>query len=183
MILLNSILSVLLSINMNFANVADNINDSIKIVYGDETTDLFPEELSNPLAVFNNSNDGVYITSADIDLMAKIVYGESVGEPYEGKVAVASVILNRVLSDEFPSTVSGVVKQPGAFSCVINGNIHVTPTKACYNAVHDALLGTDPSQNSLFFYNPDIATCQWMKSVKKNNLIEIGNHIFFVSND
>src|SRR5699024_12762725 len=48
----------------------------------------------------------------DIKLMANAVYGEARGEPYIGKVAVAAVILNRVKSDTFPNTISGVIFEP-----------------------------------------------------------------------
>lgn len=183
MILLNSFLSFLLCFNMTSAVTAEDSNSSeevITIVYGDEQVDLTSLDITDPMAVFNSNNQGVYITSDDIELMAKVVYGESGAEPYDGKVAVASVILNRVLSRNFPSTVKGVVTQRGAFSCVKNGHISVKPTKACYSAVYDALMGADPTDNSLFFYNPAIATCKWMHGVQKYNKIEIGNHVFFI---
>src|SRR5699024_8667503 len=54
----------------------------------------------------------------DIKLMANAVYGEARGEPYIGKVAVAAVILNRVKSDTFPNTISGVIFEPRAFTAV-----------------------------------------------------------------
>lgn len=57
-------------------------------------------------------------SNADIALIARVISGESRGEPYEGQVAVGAVILNRIQSSSFPDTVSGVVYQKGAFSCI-----------------------------------------------------------------
>lgn len=132
--------------------------------------------------VFNYNNQKIYITQDDIELMAKVVYAESNSEPFEGQVAVASVILNRVQYPEFPKTIQGVIKQRGAFSCVKNGNIDVTPNKNSYTAVSQALKGVDPTNKSTFFYNPRIATSQWMIKINKKNVKFIGNHVFFIVN-
>lgn len=130
--------------------------------------------------VFNYKNNTIYLSDNDIYLMAQVVFAESRAEPYEGKVAVASVILNRLLHPDFPKTVSGVIKQKGAFSCVVNGKLAVAPTEDCYNAVMDALKGKDPTSEAVFFYNPKTAKSQWMKNVKKSNVKPIGNHVFFL---
>lgn len=130
--------------------------------------------------VFNYSNQKIYITQEDVELMAKVVYAESNSEPFEGQVAVASVILNRLKYPEFPKTVQGVIKQKGAFSCVQNGAINVIPNKNSYTAVAQALRGVDPTGKSTFFYNPKIATSQWMKNINKRNIKYIGNHVFFM---
>jgi Cell wall hydrolyses involved in spore germination len=132
--------------------------------------------------VFNYNNQTITITQNDIHLMAKVVYAESNCEPFEGKVAVASVILNRLKYPEFPKTVDGVVRQKGAFSCVRNGDINVVPDDSSYKAVLQALKGSDPTEKAIFFYNPRIATSQWMKNINKKNITTIGNHVFFVVN-
>ncbi|MBC2579608.1 cell wall hydrolase [Clostridium sp. DJ247] len=132
--------------------------------------------------VFNYSGQKIYVTQDDIHLMAKVVYAESNCEPFEGKVAVASVILNRVRYPEFPKTIEGVIKQKGAFSCIRNGNINVTADESSYKAVFEALKGEDPTEKAVFFYNPRIATSQWMKNINKKNIKTIGNHVFFVVN-
>jgi N-acetylmuramoyl-L-alanine amidase len=143
--------------------------------------DLYKEEAS-AIQVFTLSDRNVYITEDDIYLMAQIVFAESRSEPYEGKVAVASVILNRLKSPGFPKTIEQVIKQKAAFSCLKNGEIDVIPDKISYQAVLDALEGNDPTNNAVFFYNPKIATSAWMKEVRKKNIIPIGNHVFFVVN-
>lgn len=133
----------------------------------------------NVVQVFSYNNNQIYLTKADIDLMAQIVYAESKGEPFEGKVAVASVILNRVLTPGFPSTIKEVIFQPNAFSCVVDGQISVIPNDECYNAVYDAVKGNDPTNEALFFYNPSIATCSWMEGIEKTDSKSIGQHLFF----
>lgn len=144
-------------------------------------TTLFHQQ-DEIVQVFNCSNKKVYVTQKDIHLMAQVVYAESNCEPFEGKVAVASVILNRLKYPEFPKSVEGVVKQKGAFSCVRNGSINVIPDEDSYKAVFQALKGEDPTEKAVFFYNPKIATSQWMKNINKKNIKTIGNHVFFVVN-
>ena len=152
-----------------------NLNEEIKV-------SLINRPKEEVVQVFSHNDNAIYLTKEDLDLMAKIVYAESKGEPYEGKVAVASVILNRVLSPGFPSSISEVVFQPNAFSCVVDGQISVTPTEECYNAVYDAIEGNDPTNEALFFYNPAIATCSWMQDVEKADSKAIGQHLFFKTN-
>lgn len=149
-----------------------NLNDELNTILIN-----IPKE--KVVQVFNHNDNLIYLTKDDLDLMAKIVYAESKGEPYEGKVAVASVILNRVLTPGFPNSVKEVIFQPNAFSCVNNGEINVLPTEECYNAVYDAIEGNDPTNEALFFYNPAIATCAWMQDVEKSDSKLIGQHLFF----
>ena len=129
--------------------------------------------------VFNHSNKKLYLTNSDIEIMAKVVFAESKGESYEGKVAVASVILNRTISPSFPSTIEKVITQKNAFSCVINGEIKASPNEDCYRAVMEAIKGKDPTNQALYFYNPKVATCNWMKNIDKKNVKTIGKHVFF----
>ena len=129
--------------------------------------------------VFQQNNQSIYLKQSDISLMSQIVYAESKGEPFEGKVAVASVILNRVLDPSFPNTIEGVVFQPYAFSCVVDGQINVEPNQECFDAVYEALSGNDPTNQALFFYNPEISTCNWMLGVEKINSTPRGQHLFF----
>lgn len=134
---------------------------------------------NSAIQVLSYKNSIITITNTDVYLMAQVVFAESRAEPYEGKIGVASVILNRVMASGFPKTIEGVVKQKGAFSCLVNGKINASPDQESFNAVHDALKGKDPTGNALFFYNPKISTCKWMKAVKKSNSKSIGNHVFF----
>ena len=144
-----------------------------------EYTSQSSEKHNEVLEVFNHATQQLYITGEDIDLMAKLVSAESIGEPYTGKVAVASVVLNRTIDPHFPNTIQEVIFQKNAFSCVKNGKINANANPDCYNAVYDAIKGVDPTNNALFFYNPTIATCNWMKETEKINQTTIGHHTFF----
>jgi N-acetylmuramoyl-L-alanine amidase len=112
----------------------------------------------------------------DLKIMANAVYGESRGEPYEGQVAVAAVILNRVKSPNFPNTPTGVVFQPGAFTAVSDGQIWLTPNDRAKKAVQDAINGWDPSDGCTYYFNPDTATSKWIWS--RPQVKRIGKHIF-----
>ncbi|WP_208587836.1 spore cortex-lytic enzyme [Gracilibacillus suaedae] len=112
----------------------------------------------------------------DIQIMANAVYGEARGEPYEGQVAVAAVILNRVESSTFPNTVSGVIFEPRAFTAVSDGQIWLTPNENAKNAVLDAINGWDPTGEALYYFNPDTATSSWIWS--RPQIKRIGKHIF-----
>lgn len=158
-------------------------NTNCTAVIGESSANIkFLDKTDVSSQVFNYKNNKLHLNDEEIHLMAQIVYAESRAEPYEGRVAVASVILNRLLHPGFPKTIEGIIKQKGAFSCVVNGKINVVPTKDCYSAVMDALKGKDPTGEAVFFYNPKISTCKWMKSVKKSNVKPIGNHVFFMIN-
>lgn len=148
---------------------------------GELDCDLYKEQIE-AIQVLSYNDKTIYVTDSDVYLMAQIVYAESRSEPYEGKVAVASVILNRLQDPSFPKSIEGVIKQKNAFSCVVNGQIDVIPDKASYDAVLEALKGKDPTDKAVFYYNPKIATSIWMKNIEKSNIKPIGNHVFFVVN-
>lgn len=116
------------------------------------------------------------VSSANLDLLAKCVYAEARGEPYTGQVAIAAVILNRVKSSSFPNTVSGVIYQKNAFTCVSDGQINLTPNASAYSAAKDALNGWDPTNGCLYYYNPATATSKWIWSLKVE--LKIGKHSF-----
>lgn len=159
-------------------NIAQNYsNENIQYITQNLTQNI--KDTDEVLEVFQHNDQQLYITEEDIDLMAKLVSAESIGEPYEGKVGVASVVLNRTLDPSFPNTIKGVIFQKNAFSCVKNNQINAKANQDCYNAVYDAIRGHDPTNQALFFYNPSTATCNWMKQTPKFNQTTIGHHTFF----
>lgn len=175
-------LKALSTISDQFGSIFETQNEiNVKVMTKNEVS-INNEEQNVAVNVFNHNNGQLMLSKSDIDLMAKLVYAESRGEPFEGKVAVASVVLNRVVNPGFPKTVEGVIFQKNAFSCVINGKITAYPDEACYNAVYEAIRGKDPTNEALFFYNPTIATCSWMKGKEKVSPTQIGNHLFFKVN-
>ncbi|WP_270171754.1 spore cortex-lytic enzyme [Paenibacillus sp. SYP-B4298] len=116
------------------------------------------------------------LSANDLKIMANAVYGEARGEPYEGQVAVAAVILNRVKSPSFPNSASGVIFQPGAFTAVADGQIWLEPNERARQAVQDAISGWDPSGGCLYYFNPVTATSKWIWT--RPQVKTIGKHIF-----
>ena len=116
------------------------------------------------------------ITAEERELLARVVYAESNTEPIEGQIAVAQVVLNRVRSSSFPNTISGVIYQKGAFSCVSNGSINNTPNNQSIRAALDALNGWDPTGGCLYYYNPRLTDDTWIRTRTVQTVI--GNHYF-----
>lgn len=113
---------------------------------------------------------------SNVNLLARVVYGEARGEPYTGQVAVAAVVLNRVKSSKFPNSISGVVYQSGAFDAVADGQINMTPDTTAKKAAQDALNGWDPSYGAIYYFNPSTATNKWIWS--RPMTVTIGKHRF-----
>ncbi|MGH4052143.1 MAG: spore cortex-lytic enzyme [Clostridium sp.] len=114
--------------------------------------------------------------SKDVDLVARLINGEARGEPYEGQVAVGATILNRTRDARFPSTIAGVIYQPGAFTAIVDGQIHAVMAENSIRAARDALNGWDPSGGAVFYFNPATSTNKWIWS---RELIKvIGKHRF-----
>ncbi|MFC5472078.1 spore cortex-lytic enzyme [Cohnella suwonensis] len=122
------------------------------------------------------ASNNLGLTDKDLKMMANAVFGESRGEPYEGQVAVAAVILNRVKSSQFPNTATGVIFQPGAFTAVADGQIWLSPNESAMKAVKDAVSGWDPSDGCLYYFNPETATSKWIWT--RPQYKTIGKHIF-----
>lgn len=115
-------------------------------------------------------------SNQDLYLLAKLINAEARGENYKGQVAVGAVVLNRVKSSSFPNTISGVIYQPYAFTCVNDGQINYSPSQSAISAAKDALNGWDPTNGCIYYYNPKIATNKWIYS--RPTVITIGNHVF-----
>ncbi|MFT4412322.1 cell wall hydrolase [Fredinandcohnia humi] len=121
------------------------------------------------------------ISAADKELLARLVSAEAKGEPYAGKVAVATVVLNRVDSDLFPNTIKGVIYERSengsyAFSPVQNGQINQPADAESKKAVEEALTFRGQGKGSLYFYNPAKTNNAFMQSREVTTVI--GNHRF-----
>ncbi len=117
-------------------------------------------------------------SESDFNLLARIISAESRGEPYEGQVAVGAVIMNRIAHPSFPNTLSGVIYQPGAFSCLNDGGVNAPVADSAYEAAREAINGSDPSGGAIYYYNPKKATSKWIFS--REVIAVIGNHRFAV---
>lgn len=111
-------------------------------------------------------------------LLARLVHAEAKGEPYLGKVAVATVVLNRVEHAQFPDTLEEVVYQKNAFEPVSNGSIHEPANKEAHQAVEEALDDREKNNKFLYFYNPKTATSEWIFTRQVVKMI--GNHAFAI---
>ena len=96
--------------------------------------------------------------SGDLYLLARVISAEARGEPYTGQVAVGAVVLNRVRHSSFPNSISGVIYQSGAFSCLDDGQFDEPIAESAYRAAQDALNGSDPSGGAIYYFNPATAT-------------------------
>lgn len=142
-------------------------------IVGTKTAKALGITLSSSSSSATNSSG---ISNKDLYLLSCCIYGEARGESYTGKVAVAAVVLNRVRSSKFPNTISGVIYQAGAFTCVADGQINLGTNDECTRAAQDALNGWDPSCGALYYYNPVTATSSWIRN--RPILVTIGRHVF-----
>lgn len=145
-------------------------------IVGSATAKAMGISLSGSSSASSGTTTANKVSNSDLYLLSCCVYGEARGESYTGKVAVAAVILNRVASSAFPNTVSGVIYQKGAFTCVSDGQINLGTNDECTRAAQDALNGWDPSGGALYYFNPATATSKWIWS--RPQIITIGKHIF-----
>ena len=124
-------------------------------------------------STWRNISD-VTFAQGDRALLANIIYCEAGGEPYEGKLAVGAVVINRVLSSVFPDTVVGVIYQSNQFSPVASGRLALAladnkATAACYQAADEAMKGYSNVGNCVFFRTP----------IPGLTGINIGGHVFY----
>ena len=128
------------------------------------------------LKALGMSGGGSPTQDASVDLLARVISAEARGEPYSGQVAVGAVILNRVEHPSFPNTIAGVVYQPGAFTCMVDGQFNEPVAESAVRAARDALNGVDPSGGAIYYFNPATATSSWIWS--RPLILQIGNHRF-----
>lgn len=122
------------------------------------------------------------VADAEQDCLARAVYFEAKGEPLEGQLAVAEVILNRTESGRYPTSICGVVKQKSQFSFVRNGRIPAVPTgsKAWRTAVAIAHVAqndlAESAGSDAMFFHADYVRPRWRGLTR---VASVGNHIFY----
>lgn len=124
----------------------------------------------------SNSSGSGGASSSQVDLLARLISAEARGEPYSGQVAVGAVVLNRIKHPSFPNTLSGVIYQNGAFTCITDGQFNQPVAESAYRAARDALNGVDPSGGAIYYFNPSTATSSWIWS--RPLITVIGKHRF-----
>ncbi len=141
---------------------------------------LTPDGVAGPktlakIGLPTNSSGNGY-SDSELNLLARLISAEARGEPYVGQVAVGAVVLNRVEHPSFPSSVSAVIYQNGAFSCLYDGQFDKPVADSAYKAARDALNGMDPSGGAIYYFNPSTATNGWIWS--RPLITTIGKHRF-----
>ncbi len=126
----------------------------------------------------NTASNNTKYTNDEVNLLAKVISAEARGESYEGQVAVGAVVLNRVAHPSFPDTISGVVYQNGAFSCVYDSNWYQPVADSARRAAQDAMNGWDPSGGAIYYYNPAKTSNAWIRT--RTVVKVIGSHYFCI---
>lgn len=129
-----------------------------------------------PAGGSGNSGGSGGASGSQVDLLARLISAEARGEPYSGQVAVGAVVLNRIKHPSFPNTLSGVIYQSGAFTCISDGQFNQPVAESAYRAARDALNGVDPSGGAIYYFNPSTATSSWIWS--RPLITVIGKHRF-----
>jgi spore germination cell wall hydrolase CwlJ-like protein len=116
----------------------------------------------------------VSFAEGDRALLANLIYCEAGSEPYEGKLAVGAVVINRVLSSVYPDSVVGVIYQNKQFSPVASGRLALAlaenrASSDCYRAADEAMKGYSNVGNCVYFRTP----------VPGLSGINIGGHVFY----
>ena len=124
----------------------------------------------------SSSSSSSSTNSSQVNLLARLISAEARGEPYVGQVAVGAVVLNRIDHPSFPDSMSGVIYQKGAFSCLDDGQWNKPVADSAYKAARDALNGWDPSGGAIYYFNPSTATSKWIWS--RPLITTIGKHRF-----
>lgn len=117
----------------------------------------------------------------ELDLLARLVQAEAGGESFEGQVAVAATVLNRLRSDLYPNTLFEVIYQVVngcyQYSPVQDGRINLPAGESAIRAVQEAIRGVDPTGGATGFYNPSKTANAWVRT--RPVLAVIGGHVFF----
>lgn len=115
--------------------------------------------------------------ASDVFWLAKLVEAEAADEPFEGKVAVAAVVINRTQSILFPKTIKSVIFDSTQFTPVHTKRIFgMKPKPETVRAVEEAMAGGDPTKGALYFYNPRKTNNRFLHS--RTITMTIGNHRF-----
>lgn len=151
------------------------VNDLLKQL---EDKDAEIDKLKEEAEVKNSVSNarGISLSTDEVDMLARLVEAEAGIEPYEGKVAVANVVLNRIKDSRYPDTLEGVIYQPYQFSGVSMMYDGRPIGDDCYRAVEDALNGYNPVADCISFWADylDQSSPLWNLSIK----YKIGGHVF-----
>lgn len=121
------------------------------------------------------------LADRDAECLAGAIYFEAKGEPLDGQLAVAKTILNRTRSGRFPTSICGVVMQPGQFSFVRGGGF--PPIARESRNWKNAVALTHVAMNDLWASSVDDALYFHARRVspgwRMRKIAAVGNHVFY----
>ncbi len=185
----NKVSSLIAQTSSSITRYADQISEEerkaleyeAKIRKKEEDLEYLKKKLAEEIALSQAAANAKWrdiseVTFAEGDryLLANLIYCEAGGEPYVGKVAVGSVVINRVLSSKYPDTVVGVIYQNRQFSPVASGRLALALNEDranadCYRAADEAMSGITNVGNCVYFRTP----------IEGLTGINIGGHVFY----
>ena len=127
------------------------------------------------------THGSVYYREDAVYWLSRIISAESRGESLLGQIAVGSVVMNRVDSSLYPSTIWGVIfdKKYGVqFSPILDGSIYSEPVASATVAAKICLEGFNVNKETLFFLYPRASTSSWIPN-NREYLFSIGKHDFY----
>ncbi len=154
-------------------------------VSGDELSShnaQVPQNAENSEPEISRADLRIYDPTEDeMDLFAQLISAEAPDEPFEGKVAVGAVVINRIKSSHFPNTIRDVILQEGQFCPANSGEVFETSIRPqAKEAAEEALMGADPTGGALYFFNLNLitnpTTLNWAQSLPV--FANIGRHTF-----
>ena len=140
--------------------------------HGKTIKEIEDEERAKELKKLTKNQGAVPTSVSDVTLLAALIQAESGGQPYEGKLAVGAVVMNRVRSPGYPNTILGVITAPGQFPPATNGKVAGIvargPSASCIQAAEAAVAGQTTVGGATHF-----------NRVGSHAGIVIGGHVFW----
>lgn len=185
----NKVLGLISQTSNAIAKYADEISDAEraaeeyeeKIKKKEEDLEYLKKKLAEEIRMSQTAANATWRNISEVSfaegdkyLLANLIYCEAGGEPYDGKVAVGAVVINRVLSSVYPDTVVGVIYQKSQFSPVGSGRLELAlannrANADCYRAAEEAMSGVTNVGNCVYFRTP----------IEGLSGINIGGHVFY----
>ena len=145
----------------------------------------YAEKLS--VAVVPELPSSTSILDDEFDCLSRTIYFEAGNQSYYGKIAVGSVVMNRVNDEKYPDTICDVIKQHRQFSWYSDGKSDVPfdgpAWKDSIHAAKEVLCGCGKASELFFddaavqYYHADYVSPGWAKKMQR--VAKIDNHIFY----
>ncbi|MCM1186203.1 MAG: cell wall hydrolase [Lachnoclostridium sp.] len=185
----NKVSSLISATSSSIAKYADQISDAEQEARAyeeqlrktEEDLTYLRQKLKEELAMSQTAANATWRDISEVTfeegdryLLANLIYCEAGAEPYDGKVAVGSVVINRVLSSVYPDTVLGVIYQNRQFTPAGSGRLAIALNENranadCYRAADEAMSGVTNVGNCVYFRTP----------IEGLSGINIGGHVFY----